>query len=789
MKRQCTRNWIRLIGWRLALLLLLPLLFAQRTVAQPSDVNGQLTSATALGSEAPSLADVDRAITLAASYLEHACRPNGKFAYLIDTSSGQQSDSYNIARHAGAIYALAMLQHPRSDQLSMDAMVRAASFMRQNYIGPGVRPDQLVVWGKPLPGGSAANLGATGLGLVALTAVQQGKPNSVPLQQLQALGRFLLFMQRSDGSFVSKYRVESGPDEHFESLYYPGEATLGLLALYEADHSPMWLTAAAKALSYLAKSRAGLSTVPLDHWALIATAKLLPYYAQSASPASREELIQHAVQICQALMKDQLRNPLNQGLDGSFDSMGRPAPTATRMEGLLAALEFLPDGSLRNQVAETIDHGIAFLLRAQIRDGIYTGGMTGAYLSGAFGSTEIRIDFVQHALCAWLRYKQLIQTAKTVGQPIVGRDTGHIRVLFGGDTDFGESYQEEYARMGRGNILAEKGYDYSIANLSRLLQAVDYRVLNMESPLTMHRDRSLKDKEYLHYSDPVKGPAALGQFGPIAYSLANNHTLDQGAVGLEDTLGSLDSAGARHFGAGKDISEAARPLIQTFRIDGTSLTMAIFGGLEYNAKYSEQFHFYADADHSGVAPIDIPAVERVIHELRQQTSNIFVVYYMHVLQNYSWKTSFQVATAKALRNAGVDLVIGSGAHMMQEVEYGNNQWTFYGLGNFVFNAGGRTATFRAPPYSLPLVVDVSIDNGHLLVTFRIYPIISDNRIINYQPRFLTEDELHIVDSLLTSKSHWSTCTHATIDRGKDDIGRFIEFPAFTQSRKRCSSEN
>lgn len=788
MKLQYTRNGIRLIGWRLAQLILLPLLFAQRTVAQPSDVNGQLTSATALNAEGPPLADVDRAITLATNYLEHACGSDGKFTYLININSGQQSDSYNIVRHAGVIYALAMLQHPRPDQPSMDAMVRAASFMRQNYIGPGIRPDQLVVWGKPLPHGSAANLGATGLGLVALTAIERAKPNSVPLEQLQALGRFLLFMQRSDGSFISKYRAESGPDEHFESLYYPGEATLGLLELYEADHSRTWLTAAAKALSYLAKSRSGLPTVPLDHWALIATAKLLPHYAESASPASREELIQHAVQICQALMKDQLRNPLNQALDGSFDSMGRPAPTATRMEGLLAALEFLPGGSLRTQVRETVDRGIAFLLRVQIRDGIYAGGMTGAYLSGAFGSTEIRIDFVQHALCAWLRYKQLIQTAKAVEKPIAGRDAGHIRVLFGGDTDFGESYQEEYARIGRGNILAEKGYDYSIANLSRLLQAVDYRVLNMETPLTMHRDGSLKDKEYLHYSDPVKAPAALSSFGPIAYSLANNHTLDQGTVGLEDTLHSLDTAGARHFGAGKDISEAAKPLMQTFRIDGASFTMAIFGGLEYNAKYAEQFHFYADADHSGVAHIDVLSVEKTIRTLRRRTPNVFVVYYMHVLQNYSWKTSFQDATAKALRNAGVDLVIGSGAHMMQEVEYGNNQWIFYGLGNFVFNAKGRTSTLHAPPYSLPLVADFTMDNGHLLATFRVYPILSDNRVMNYQPRFLTEEELHIVGSLLTSKSDWSTCIHATINSGKDDIGRFIEFSEPTQSPKRCISE-
>ena len=76
------------------------------------------------------------------------------------------------------------------------------------------------------------------------------------------------------------------------------------------------------------------------------------------------------------------------------------------------------------------------------------------------------------------------------GHPaITGRDPGHVRVLFGGDTGFGESYQEEYARKGGTNILIAKGYDYCVTNLSRLLQAVDYRVLNLETPLTVEPPR------------------------------------------------------------------------------------------------------------------------------------------------------------------------------------------------------------------------------------------------------------------------------------------------------------
>ena len=368
---------------------------------------------SAFSGTAPSQLDVTHAIEQAASYLEHKCDPTGRFVYKVDTGSTGQSSSYNIIRHAGAIYALAMFYRSRKDSAALDAMVRAAEFLRRNYIRPGVRPDQQAVWSKPLAQHSNhqyhdAELGATALGVVALAAVREARPEAIPLEQLQSLGRFLLFLQRDDGSFVSKYRLETGPVPNWESLYYPGEAALGLIALYEADHSPVWLNSAAQSLAYLAKSRAGLTRVPADHWALIATAELLRVCDPKTCPMSREELVRHATQICESLLRQQ-RSGSTMTLDGAFDSTGRTAPAATRLEGLLAAMEFLPKGELTTEIEAATARGVAFLLRAQIKSGPYAGGMPGAFFPEARGGSEIRIDYVQHALCAWLRYESVFQ--------------------------------------------------------------------------------------------------------------------------------------------------------------------------------------------------------------------------------------------------------------------------------------------------------------------------------------------------------------------------------------------
>lgn len=369
----------------------------------------------------PTRDQISHAIALSAGYLERACGPDGKFVYEVNIDTGQQTSWYGIIRHAGAMYGLSMLNRTHPDSQAVDAMVRAARFLRHNYIGPGVRPGQLVVWSEPLAEQSKsqqhdAELGATGLSLVALAEVRHVEPKAVPLEDLQALGRFLLFLQKDDGSFVHKYRAESGPVQDWESLFYPGEAALGFISLYEADHSREWLIAAAKALSFLAKSRAGRPKVPPDHWALIATARLLPYCDQSSCPgASREELIQQAVQICNSILHEQFRGSALVGIDGAFDPAGWTAPAATRLEGLLAALEFLPKGELRTdelrkKIEAAAGRGIAFLLRVQIGSGHYSGGMPGAFATRVLDSSEVRIDYVQHALCAWLRYQNQLQT-------------------------------------------------------------------------------------------------------------------------------------------------------------------------------------------------------------------------------------------------------------------------------------------------------------------------------------------------------------------------------------------
>jgi len=102
---------------------------------------------------------------------------------------------------------------------------------------------------------------------------------------------------------------------------------------------------------------------------------------------------------------------------GALTESGSTTQTAIRLEGLLAVMSFLPDNDdvLNKQIMSAVREGMVFLLRSQISRGKYVGGFP--RISPSFTilnrkenrsdkdrDFEIRIDYVQHAMCAMMQY-------------------------------------------------------------------------------------------------------------------------------------------------------------------------------------------------------------------------------------------------------------------------------------------------------------------------------------------------------------------------------------------------
>lgn len=378
-----------------------------------------------------------RAIDEAADYIVRVNGPDGRFVYRrFADGRDDTSGAYSIVRHAGTIFALAEYAHSAGEGRRArvaTTIERASTYLLARGIRPVAgRPELLAVWSDPQEEGlrrPVAKLGGAALALVALaTSAQLGGRDAgagaSEMEAMRGLARFICFMQRSDGAFHSQYEDEKGYVGSVSSLYFPGEAVLGLTMLYEIDPDARWREAATRGVAHLVESRRGATTLPNDHWLMIAIARLLPHHT-GVSPISSEEMLAHAIDLGRTMMREQA-DVLSSGgalkLSGAFDAQGAVTPASTRLEGLLAlerALAGKPEHEgVRKEVRAAIELGIAFIRRAQIQTGPGQGGFPQVVSIATPGgasdasvdddsarSLEVRIDYVQHALSALLGYE------------------------------------------------------------------------------------------------------------------------------------------------------------------------------------------------------------------------------------------------------------------------------------------------------------------------------------------------------------------------------------------------
>lgn len=389
------------------------------TVPRPVPARVDLSTPTARhGAAAPSsgpraLGEIRESLRLGAQYLLGSIGPDGKFVYRINLDpSVKVRASYNVLRHAGTMYALASYHQRWPSTETATALAKTAGFL-EGYMGPlPERDDLIAVWENKHK--KEAKLGGAGLTLLALVAREHAVPGTANVAELSRVGSFVTFMQKPDGDFYSKYfRDKGGKSDAWRSLYYPGEAALGLLVLHELAPSSGWLDAAVRALGHLADERRGRARVEPDHWALIATGRLFTEYGHTDWPRDKGLLKTHALQICESVLAAEQDLDPSSPMYGAFDTDGRTTPAATRLEGLLAALPLLEDtydADLKKRARTAIDAGIRFLIRAQIKEGAYAGAVPRALRASDDRASEVRIDYVQHAMSAWMAYLDLLET-------------------------------------------------------------------------------------------------------------------------------------------------------------------------------------------------------------------------------------------------------------------------------------------------------------------------------------------------------------------------------------------
>jgi len=291
---------------------------------------------------------------------------------------------------------------------------------------------------------------------------------------------------------------------------------------------------------------------------------------------------------------------------------------------------------------------------------------------------------------AWLgapALASLPDAADLAAEDSAARPEGTAVLVFLGDVVPGRSMEAQLARYGPA---------YPWGGLELLLGQADLAVANLESVLTTQGQPL--NKPYIIRAHPGSGQT-LVEAGLDLVSLANNHALDYGQVGLDETLDTLDALEIAVVGAGcetsttrtADLCRAGQPAI--FTLNGVKVAVLGYAGAYWNGS--------PDMPASDKIAWAEPArVQADVQAVRAEADIVIVL--LHAGIEYAAKpSSSQVAAAHAAIDAGADLVVGHHPHVTQTVErYGpqgraegssRDGLIVYSLGNAVFDIPRQAA--------------------------------------------------------------------------------------------------
>ena len=293
------------------------------------------------------------------------------------------------------------------------------------------------------------------------------------------------------------------------------------------------------------------------------------------------------------------------------------------------------------------------------------------------------------------------ETAPTAEPTTVPTEPAQQRLLFtfAGDCTLG--CHKEHNRAGYGFLLTVgEQFDYPFQNVKEWFENDDFTMVNLEGVLG--EKGSPAGRKYA-----FRGPSSyvnfLTQNSIEAVSLANNHTIDYGQEGYDETKRLLDEAGVPYV-------EQNSGTIITLE---SGITVGIYGTV-YNSIHQ-------------ASPVE------GISALKAQGVDI-LIYAPHWGTEHSFRpTQEQVELGRAAIDAGADIVYGCHPHVLQPIEEYNDGVIYYSLGNFSFGGNIYPADYDTAIIQQEIILD---EDGEVTFGERtIVPcsISSMEKRNNYQP--------------------------------------------------------
>ena len=284
------------------------------------------------------------------------------------------------------------------------------------------------------------------------------------------------------------------------------------------------------------------------------------------------------------------------------------------------------------------------------------------------------------------------QVRASTTTPTPEPEPGPITLAFAGDVHFEAQLRERLDDPAT-----------TLGPIASQLSAADVTIVNLETSIGTSGEP--EPKRFTFQAPPVAFEA-LAAVGVDVVTMANNHAMDFGVEGFSDTLAAIaGDPPLAVIGVGSNTAEAFAPAV--VEVKGT--TIAVFGAHSADDPTADPTeHWAAGEDSPGVAIARDPT--RLVTAVRgaRDMADVVVVFMHWGIQGERCPSRSQMTTARALSDAGADVVVGSHAHVVQGTGLLDDTYVAYGLGNFVwYNPGSGAASTTG-------LLTVTVDDGSVV---------------------------------------------------------------------------
>lgn len=228
--------------------------------------------------------------------------------------------------------------------------------------------------------------------------------------------------------------------------------------------------------------------------------------------------------------------------------------------------------------------------------------------------------------------------------------------------------------------MQQKGITYPGEEVRDLMRSADIaHVSNEVSFYTNCPPPDPNSGKLVFCSDP-KNFGLLQDLGVDVIELTGNHFADYGRRAMDETLALYQANQLAYFGGGTNYQDALTPAL--FEVNGNKIAF-----LGCNLPDMESLNI-AQVERPGSAPCDLDYFTAQTAELKAQ--GYLVIFTFQWIEDYAPQPrQSQVDGFRRMVDAGATIVSGSQAHFPKTLEFYNNAFIHYGLGNLFFDQMGN----------------------------------------------------------------------------------------------------